>query len=186
MRAFSTDLRSGSSSRSGSLSGVSGASATDQPFLVPGGGGTPGRGGGAPGRGGGGGGTPLAAGSRSSSDSTCVMLARLPSRLEIGGVTRCGPPRRPGGSGAGVGERGTVPPATGGASGGNGVGVGERGKVPIGGVGVRGKVPTGAAVGGGGTPGTGGAASCGGQGAALSAAIGSGGGVGCPSIGAVP
>ena len=79
------------------------------------------------------------------------MLARSLDRAEIGGVTRGGPPRRPGWSGAGVGDRGN--------------GVGDRGKVPMG-----------APVGGGGTGGSGGAASCGGQGADDSA-IGSGGGV---------
>src|SRR5215831_11350808 len=145
MRASSTALRSRSSVTPG------------QPFFVAGGGG----GGGATPGSGGGGGVPFRAGIRSSSERVWVMLARLLSRLEIGGVTRGGPPSRPGCSGAGVGERGKVP--IGGPFGGIGAGVGERG----------------AAAGGGGG---GGAIDGGGQGAADSStgaadAIGSGGGV---------
>src|SRR5437762_11930183 len=140
MRASSTATRSRSSAKSG------------QPCFVAGGGG----GGATPGSGGGGG-APFLAGIRSFSESTWVMLARLLSRLEIGGVTRWGPPSRPGESGAGVGERGKVP--IGGPFGGRDAGAGER-------------------AGGGG----GGASDGGGQGAADSspgdaAAIGSGGGV---------
>ena len=59
----------------------------------------------------------LLSGSRSSSVSIWVVLALLPSRLEIGRRHPLAPAaRRPGGSGAGVGERGKVP--TGGADGG--------------------------------------------------------------------
>src|SRR4051812_37231273 len=116
MRASSTDLRSGSLSGGGAGSA---AVDTRQAFLTPGAGGTPGSGGG---KDGGGGGPPFFNGSRSSSDSVWVTFAFLPSRLEIGGVTRCGPPSRPGWNGAGVGERGNVPSGgvTGGVIGGGG------------------------------------------------------------------
>src|SRR6185436_7173114 len=113
MRASSTRARSGSLS---CWTGLSGVDTRVQPFLVPGGGGgTPGSGGGN------GGGPPFLAGCRSSSVSTWVMLARSLDRLEIGGVTRWGPPRRPGGNGVGVGERGNVP------AGGPASGLGGRG-----------------------------------------------------------